>query len=534
MAERLRTRAPEWAWAGVLFVATLVAYLPAVSNGFIWDDQYYVTENVHLKSLDGLRQVWLVIGAVPQYYPMVHTSMWIEYRLFGLNPAGYHLDNILLHGFNAILFWRVLLRLRLPGAGLAAAIFALHPVCVESVAWIAERKNVLSTFFYLSASLVYFRYDPPEADADRQRDSALWGIAFALFVLSLLSKTVTFSLPAALLLVYWLKRGRLSVRAVAPLLPFIAVGALFGYQTSWIEQNIVGAVGDAWNLTPLDRVLVAGRASWFYAAKLAWPADLSFNYVRWKIDAGAAWQYLYPVSALLVILLAWLARKRLGRGPLVAVLYFGGTLVPALGFFDVFPLLYSFVADHFQYLASLGPIALFAGSAAALTRKAPKPAVWLCAGLLLLSLGTLTWRQTQVYETPITLWNDVLEKNPSSLLAHNNLGVRYQRIGDLKQAIWHAREVLNYYPEDEMGHFNLANYLYQRGDLRGAEAHYRKQIAVDPDHYQTRENLAYLLTQQGRRRAAAQEFEQARRIDEHVQEMLRQAMTPTPASDATD
>ncbi len=337
----------------VLIVATLAAYVPAMQGGFIWDDDDYVTDNAALRSLAGLAAIWLQPGAVPQYYPLTFTSLWLDYQLWGVAPAGYHVVNVLLHGTNAVLVWLVLRRLALPGAWLAAMVFALHPVHVESVAWITERKNVLSGAFYLGALLAYLRFaglGAPAAEAERWRSYAL---AVALFVCALLSKTVTCTLPAVILLLLWWKRGRVTRAEASATVPLFVVGACLALVTIWMERTHVGAQGAAWLLSPIDRALIAGRAVWFYAATLAWPHPLTFVYPRWEIDAGAWWQYLFPLAAAAVTALLFFARARIGRGPLVAVLCFGVTLAPALGFVDVYPMRYSFVADHYQYLASV-------------------------------------------------------------------------------------------------------------------------------------------------------------------------------------
>ncbi|HSV13511.1 MAG TPA: hypothetical protein VLI90_04585, partial [Tepidisphaeraceae bacterium] len=356
----------------LLLAITLIAYIPIFRAGFVWDDDSYVEQNATLRTLDGLYEIWTNWHATPQYYPLVHTSFWVEYHLWGATSAlGYHIDNVLLHALSAILIWRLLNRLNVPGALLAAAIFAVHPVHVESVGWITERKNVLSLVFYLLALRSYLRSTGSEP--------VLRDYAFSLlfFLLALLSKTVTATLPAAILLIFWWKRGRIRVRAVTPLLPFFVLAAVCGSITGYLERTQVGARGPEWAaLTPLHRVLIASRAVWFYAGKLLVPWRLTFIYPRWSIDPRDPLQWLYLVALIAVIAGLWLRRRRLGRGPLVAVLFFIGTLTPALGFVNVYPMRYSFVADHFQYHASIGLIAL---AAACIARFKP-------AGLIIVAL----------------------------------------------------------------------------------------------------------------------------------------------------
>ncbi|HEX4342912.1 MAG TPA: O-GlcNAc transferase, partial [Verrucomicrobiae bacterium] len=328
----------------LLVVATFIAYQPMWHAGFIWDDDAYVTNNQTLHDLNGLKQIWLEPKATPQYYPLVYTTFWLEYHTWKLNPLGYHVVNVLLHALGSLLLWRVLKRLALPGAWLAAAIFALHPVNVESVAWVTERKNVLSAVLFFAAALAYLRFDG--LAESKKRLWTWWCAALLLFIGALLSKTVACSLPAALLLVCWWKKGRVTMADVLPLIPFFIMGLGLGLHTAWLEKHHVGASGAEWSLSFIERCLIAGRALWFYAGKLVWPSQLTFIYPRWQIGTGVWWQWLFPLAVLAVVVTLWRARKRLGRGPLVAVLFFAGTLLPALGFFDLYPMRYSFVADH--------------------------------------------------------------------------------------------------------------------------------------------------------------------------------------------
>ena len=471
MRSALATRR-SWLARAALAAAVIVAYGPALRAGFIWDDDGYVTENQTLLNLEGLAQIWLEPRSLPQYYPLVHTSYWIEYRLWRLEPAGYHAVNVSLHLLVALLLWRVLLRLGVPGPRLAAALFALHPVHVESVAWVTERKNVLSGLFYLSAALVYLRFDPP-GDEDCRRNPWLYVGAALLFLLALLSKSVTATLPAALGVVYWWHRGTLSLRTAWPLLPLLLLGAASGLYTASLEVSQVGAAGAEWSLPLVERALVAGRAIVFYASKLILPWPLSFNYPRWAIDGSAPWQYAFPVAVLSLSLTLFLARKRIGRGPLAALLFFAVTLFPALGFLNVYPHRYSWVADHFQYLASIGPIALGAAGLALAARALPWPAQ--AAGLTLL-LGTyamLTFQQSGHYRDPETLWRATLAHNPSSFLAQSNLGNVLLRRGEIVEALPHYRAAVEIRPNDFVILNNLAWAL-----ATGPDAVRRPQEAV--------------------------------------------------------
>jgi tetratricopeptide (TPR) repeat protein len=427
------SRPIRW-WPGLALVAaTVVAYLPAFRAGTIWDDDWYLTENVLLDDLPGLGKLWLP-GNTPQYYPAVFTTFWVERRLWGLEPAGYHAVNVLLHAANALLVWRLGRVLALPGAWFLAAAFALHPVHVESVAWITERKNVLSGFFYLSAALAWLRFlDAPGA-------RRWYAASLALFVLALLSKSVTCTLPAALILILLWQRRPITVRSLAALAPMFLVGLALGLHTAVLERTRVGAVGPEFDFGFSERLLIAARALCFYPRQLLWPWPLMFVYPRWEPDASRLASYA-PVVAVLLVAAAALAGWRRGvRGPALALSFFAGTLFPALGFFNVYPMRYSFVADHFQYLASLGVLALIAGGAASLRRwRAPIGAAGAAA---LAGLAVLTWRQCAVYADEETLWRETARRNPGAWIAPNNLAELASKRGAHAEALELLRRAL--------------------------------------------------------------------------------------------
>jgi tetratricopeptide (TPR) repeat protein len=502
--------------AGLLVAMTLAVYRPVLDNGFIWDDDDYVVENPTLRTPEGLRRIWLDFGATPQYYPMVHTTFWIEYQLWRLEPAGYHVVNVLLHALGVVLLWRLLSLLQLPGAWLAAAIFAVHPVNVESVAWVTERKNVLSGVFYLASLFAYLRAAGVGTGSAGDPGSVrLYGLSLVSFACALLCKTVTGSLPAVILLVLWWKRGRIGWAEVRPLLPFFLLAVGFGALTVQLETQHVGAVGRDWDLSFADRCLVAGRALWFYAFKLLWPTPLVFNYPRWEIDAGHWPPYLFPAAVLVAVAALWTARRRIGRGPLVAVLIFAGTLFPALGFFDVYPMRYSFVADHFQYLASLGLIALFAagaatGAARVFHGRRGSPPV--AAAILLAVLGVLTWHQAQVYRDNETLWRDTLAKNPASWMAHLHLGAIADDRGRVEEAIQHYRESLRIQPVQPEAYNNLGSALRAQGDLDEAIAQLRRSLDVEPTYVFAHNNLGLVYHDRGEYDAAVRHFQRGLEI----------------------
>lgn len=472
----LEPRSPLLA-AGVLLLLVCLAYVPVVRDEFIWDDDAYVTHNATLRSVDGLRRMWFEPLSIPQYYPLVHTTFWIEYHLWGLHPLGYHIVNVVLHAISAVLLWRLLLRIGAPGAWLAAAIFAVHPVCVESVVWVTERKNVLSLALVLSSMLAYLRFAPVVPDADdarRATGAGRWGwyaLAWLLFFAALLSKSVVATMPAVLLVIIWWKRGRLGWRDALPLLPFFVIGGLLGLHTAQLERTHVGAEGEEWDFTPAERGLIAGRAVWFYARKLLWPYPLIFFYHRWHIDDQIWWQYLFPVAALTLVAGLWLARGKIGRGPLAAALIFGGVLMPAIGFFNVYPFRYSFVADHFQYHASLALITLAAAGAALLAQRlsvSGRRALSTCAAVVPVLLGALTFHQTTIYENLEVLYRDVIAKNDTAVIAYSNLASHLGSLGRNEEGVELIRKAVEIDPQAPGVHNNLGAILLslcmQRGE----------------------------------------------------------------------
>jgi tetratricopeptide (TPR) repeat protein len=421
-------------------------------------------------------------------------------------------------------------RLGLPGAWLAGFLFALHPVCVEAVAWISEQKSTLSGVFYLAAGLVYL-------DFDRTRQPKRYGVASLLFLLALLSKTVIATLPAALLLVLWWQRGCIEgKRDVLPLLPWLVMGAGAGLFTAWVENTYIGAQGIAFHLTALQRVLLAGRLSWFYLGKLIWPADLAFVYSRWNIDTGAWWQYLFPAAALAVIFVLILVAPR-SRGPLTACLYFLGTLFPVLGFFNVYPFRYSWAADHFQYLASLGVLVpLAAGGALLAARWRISHSARLTIAILVPGvLAALTWRQSGFYQSNEKLFRAAITVTPGSSMAHNNLGFEIAPMpGRLTEAISEFEAALHLDPDSAEAHENLGLVLSKTPNgLAEAVTHLQTAARLQPDYPESHLNLGSVLARvPGRLPEAISEYETALRLKPDYKEAhidLGTALSSNPA-----
>jgi len=499
----------DWVFAIALFTVTLAAYQPAWNGKPIWDDDRHITRP-GLRSTGGLVRIWTNPKTTAQYYPLAHTVFWLEYHLWGNSTLGYHLLNILLHLVSALLIVNIFRRLNAPGAWFVAAIFALHPVQVESVAWITELKNTLSGVFFLSATITYLKFD-------RERRKNFYVAALALFILGLFSKSVIATLPVSLLAVFWWKRGKIGWKNdVIPLLPFFAAGIVYGLFTAWVERKFIGAEGSAFTFSIIERCLIAGRATWFYLSKIFVPVNLIFIYPRWNVSQAVWWHYLFPVATLSLAGTLWLLRSR-SRAPLAAFLYFLATLFPVMGFFNIYPFRFSFVADHFLYLACIGPIAVsVAGIRSAVgwlpksVPRIPRPILYM---LVLLTLGVLTWRQSGMYADAETLYMTTIRKNPDCWMAHNNLGLLLASSGRTIEAIAHYRAALKTNPNYAQAHNNLGLLLAEAGRTDEAILHYQKALEINPNSAEVHANLGILLTNVGRADEAMEHYQKALEIN---------------------
>ena len=501
-------------WLGALFLvlATILAYHPAWHAGYIWDDDIYVTGNQLLTAPDGLRRIWFSLDSPSQYFPLVYTTFRLERALWGLHPAGYHWVNILLHAANALLVWRLLKGLRVPGAWLAAALFALHPVHVESVAWITERKNVLMGFFFLFSLLAWSRFV-------EGREKKFYLLALICYVLALFSKTTACTLPAVLLLVLWLQGKTIDWRRVAQVAPFVLLGIGMGLLAIWWERHHQGTQGEIFAIAFPERLLVASRALWFYAWKLLWPAHLAFSYPRWTISTANAFDYVWLAATAAVGVAIYFARRYFGRGPAVALLFFAANLSPMLGFIMLYTFRYSFVADHYQYIASMGLLALAAAgittAGAGLKRNQQLLLALVCGGWLL-ALGVKTSQQAAIYASEETLWEATIAENPQSWMAYNNRGIRHLRAGRVEEAIADYRKALEINQGYAEAHFNLGNALVRTNRVEEGIAHYHRAVEIFPGFAAAHFNRGSVLQRLGRLEEAATHYERALEINPNL------------------
>ena len=481
-------------YGALLLVLLVVAsYYPALMGGFIWDDIIF-TRARPVWEWSGIRDIWFNPKSLTQeghYWPVVYTSFWLEHKLWGLEPAGYHAVNLLLQGVNVLLVWRLMLRLAVPGAWLVAAVFAVHPLHVESVAWVIERKDLLSGAFYLSAVLAWLSF----MEEPRRRH---YFLAFGLFVASLLSKTVTVTLPAALLVLYWWKRGRITVADVLPLLPLFGVGlAIALADTAYYASREALAL----DYSLVERVQIAAHALWFYVGKLLWPVDLVVIYPFWEVGAGNWVEWGYVLAAVALAVGLWLARGRIGRAPLAAALFFVVTLSPVLGFVDYGYMQFSFAADRFQYLAGISVLAVLIGAGVHWTGRLPAMAGRGALGAALLGvavLAGLSWKQSHIYRDEIAFFSHIVAHNPEGRDAHHNLGKAYQDAGRMEEAFAPAQVAVKQRPDYAGAYSNLGLVLKHRGELEEAEKVLRRGYEINPRDKNVAQNMAEVIRQQGR------------------------------------
>jgi len=503
----MQFRRLDWLLAFALVAATFLAYQPVWRGLPIWDDGQLMA-NAELASLHGLARIWFELGATLHYFPLLYTAFWLQGELWRGSTLGHHLVSIACHAASALLVLVILRRLRVKGAWLAASVFALHPVNVESVAWISELKNTMSGLFYLSATLVYLKFDDT-------RKRSWFILAAGLFLCGLLSKTTVVVWPLAMMVILWWKRGVLTwKRDVLPLVPLLALAVVEGWMTIHVERGYMGAPGAELQLTLVHRFLIAGRVCWFYLGKLLWPLDLCPIYPRWQINSVALTDYLYPTGILVLLFLLWALRNR-SRAPLAAMLFFVGTLSPVLGMISFSYFWYSFVADHYQYLAGLGILAMLAASGTRFQEtsgRLPRPiGISLCLVLLAVLAG-MTWRYSRTFTDLETFARTTLARNPDAWIAHDHLGVVFTSQGKLSEAIDQYRLALQGNPQYPMGHFNLGCALASAGRIEEAVQQYDQALQLQPNFTRAHYNLGCALASQGRFPEAIEHYQQALRL----------------------
>jgi tetratricopeptide (TPR) repeat protein len=515
--------------AGVIVAilgATLWAYWPVATRGvFIFDDDTHLTGNPVLQP-GGLAKVWQPITFVRDqrpggwgwsvrpagyidYWPLTFTAYWLGYQCWGLDPVGFHLMNLAAYALCALLVWRVLAMLRVPGAMLAGAIFALHPVNVETAAWISQLKTMLSVALALASVMAYLWHE---------RRGAWWRYAMALvlFLLSCLAKPTAVTLPAVLLLLAWWQRGKIDWRDMLRAIPYLGIAAGLSALAVWMQQALTA--GQVIRTDPmLSRVALAGTAVWFYLGELVWPANLTLVYPRWWADPHDLLWYRFDVALLAALIVAWIWRRSWGRPVLVALGCYLALLLPVLGFVNISFMEHSLVADHWQYMAMIAPIALFAAGATTSVEwagrrwglMACRGAGWAMAIVLLGVLGRVTYAQASLYPDVQTLWESVLKINPNSWLAHNDLGLELRKRGKLEDAMYQYRRAIWLNDDFALAHLNLGEVLALLGRYDEAIDQDQQALRCTPEYGAAHNNLGWALVQSGRPDQAIPELRRA-------------------------
>jgi tetratricopeptide (TPR) repeat protein len=489
----------------VLVIAVFAAYHPAWHGSFLWEDELYTNANPLLTAADGLRRIWFSLDSPVQYFPLTHTAFRIERTWWGLEPARYHLVNIFLHSAGAVVLWRLLRRLAVPAAWFGAALFALHPVQVESVAQISELKNVLMGLCFIATLFFWVVYlDTRRADC--------WFASFGCYLLALAAKTTACVMPVSLFLVLWWRKERITWKTGVEIAPFVLGGAVAGLVAlAWEKFNnsdgsVLISVGS------VERVLIASRAIFFYLSKLIWPAELIFSYPTWNISRFHPADYVWPVALLLLAGATYVARSRLGRGPEVALLFFVSALLPLLGFVAIYTFRYTFVADHYQYLACIGPLALFAAGCAQVS-KGQRQLSFVVPACVLALLSVLTWKQAHVYQSAESLWADTARKNPGSWMAENNYGTVLTARHEVRAALAHFQRAYDLAPDNLESARNMGISFLELQQPAAALPYLQKAVRINKWDVQARRDLGRALLQLGRGQDALENLDEALEID---------------------
>ncbi len=514
-ASRTRVNWRQIAQTLLLVLLPCACYWPALDGAFLWDDRSMTVDNPLILAADGLRGIWFSTRPV-DYFPLTYTTFWVEWRLWGNDPLGYHLVNLALHIASTFLLWRLLRALRVPGAWFGALLFAVHPVNVAAVAWIAECKASLAMVFYLASLVCWVRAE------DRNQSGRLqYAAALALHILAVLSKPSVVMMPCVLLVLAWWRNGRVGWRDLGRTVPFFAVSLAAGLTTMWFHYHRAVSADDLAHANPLPvRLIVAGRTTFFYIGKIFWPHRLAMIYPRWAFPPGDMAGFLWPVGLAALLAGVWWGRRFWGRGPAATLASFVLILLPVCGLLHMAFFSFSYVSDHLVYSATPGLLALVAAWLAGFYERggtAGRAASATMAGLVLL-LSTACWQRAVDFSDPEKLWESGLRIDPHSPGAHNNLGIVLQERAPhdpatLAQAEAHFREALKS-GDDQLGvaGVNLANVLRMEGRWTESAAVYRRVLAVYPEA-EGFNNYGVAILNTGDNAAAAAAFRQAIRLE---------------------
>ena len=504
----------DWLWGIALMVGVILTYFPVWWAGFVWDDDIMLTANPVVAEPFGLKEIWTTTAA--DICPLTITTFWLEYKLFGLQPWPYHLVNALLQGACAIVLWQVLRKLQIPGAWLGAAMWALHPLQVESTAWIAEMKNTESGLFYLLTILFFLKWLTTKP-GDQKGRSWNYGLTLLFAVMAMASKSSTVILPVVLCLCAWWMEGRWHWRNAVKVAPIFLISIATGLASLWTQGERLALVTDPqWARSWPMRLAAAGDAAWFYLGKILWPHPLMAIYPRWKIETGQLTSYFPLLAAILILFYLWLKRETWMRPWFFAYAYFLVALFPGLGLINNAIFMYSLVFDHFQYLASMGVLALVGAGMVWLGNLVIPQKPWLQAGLgagVLLVLGALSWQRAWAYESEETLWTDAIAQNPDCWVGYNNLGNAFLNKGDTDEAIAQLQKSLEINPAYDIARTDLGQAFLKKGRVDEAMVQLQKAVELNPNQKVARNNLGLALTRKGKSGEALEQIQLALALD---------------------
>ncbi len=488
-------------------------YWPALHGDWLSDDRLYVTENPLLNDPARVWKAWFQPGSFIEYYPLHETVQWVQWKLWGKDTLGYHVTNVVLHLLSALLLWRLLLKFGLRLAWLGGLIFVIHPVMVESVAWIAELKNTLSLPPALLAMCAWIDYE----EHKRRRD---YGLALGFFLAAMLCKITLALFPLVILLYAWWKRDRITWSDLKVSAPFFLISLVLTL-TSFLSGPGTTGVDTAQVLMPhlggfFWRLALAGQIISFYFTKSLIPIWPSSAYYEWTVDPRRLWQFLPWPVLLGVIYWLWTQRHRWGRAALLGLGFFLINLAPFIGFISISYMVSSWVYDHFLYLPIIGLIGLVIAGLGRLDELLPPPARLCGRGVFAVTLALLAWESHDyakvfINEETASLYN--LKLNPQNYITRCTLGDYYLKLGRVPDAMLQYEEALEINPNLVDANFNLGVYLFQNGRWAEGMAHYWKAQEIDPNFAAAHANLGSALAQMGRLDDAIAQFRMALEID---------------------
>lgn len=489
---------------GILAIVLLAfaVYRPVLPGSFVVDDARLTgSENPLVNGHMALPSIWFGMD-----FALATFGWWVEHSAFGSDPAGYHVVNIALHAISAILLWRLLAQLKIPGAWLAGALFAVHPVGVNSVARISELKNTLSLPLALLSFIGYLRYEAaalypasstPGNPRDLNKATAWYVVSLVAFVLALMARSTIAMLPVLLLFSAAWQRRRITAKDIVHTLPFFVLALAIGSLAIW-SQKYQALPTTRLTLAPttfLQRLADAGYCFWFYLGKALFPFNLCFQYPRWTIDAHTVAAYLPDILAGILFILCLCFRRSWGRHVLFALGCFAVMLFPALGFFDAQFLTVWQVSDHLQYAALPAIVALVAAGVAAL----PNKMIFRCsAAALVLGSLFLGFQRAGAFRTEEALYRDTVAKNPLASDAYNQLGIMMAKKGNYSGAIDDFTLSTRGDTNNCDAWMDLGHTLVLQGKFVQAEQDYLTALRIRPTSPQAQKLYADLLKRQGR------------------------------------